>query len=419
MLVFLLAGCDGTSLAQTLSSAPTAAPPTSAPTAAVLPTSAPTDAVLPTSAPTDAADTSTLDALKTVIQRANQEQQQAVAAHDPTLMRDTATSTYYSQSIQNLNDLVSGGVTAIQLVNLDWGPTTLQGTGTAQSTTVETWRTTFADGSTLQETDTNVYTLVLESGAWKVQDDQHPDSRRLQPAQDTPGASPAPAAPVAPDTTEQSRNWAGYTATGGTFTEVSGTWTVPTVSAGRASAADATWVGIGGINTRDLIQAGTDATAQSGQVSYTAWIETLPQMSQPVPLTVHAGDTVSVTIAQQSSGQWQINIHNTTTGGSYQKSVTYNSSGTSAEWIEESPAVGRRLLLPLDNFGTVSFTGATTVKDGQQRTIAEANGHAITMISQAGQPLVQPSALGADGSSFTATRTNVPAPRIAPGATNG
>ena len=218
LLIALLAACAATPTAQTPTSPPAATPvPASASTSVSTATSA------PTSAPTNAAASSVMEAIKTAIQHANQEQQHAIAAHDPTPMRDTATSAYYSEAAQSLNDLVSAGVTAIQLVNLDWGPITLQGSTAAQATTVETWRTTFTDGSTLQQADTNVYTLVLENSAWKVQDDQHPDAGRQQPPQATPGAAPTPVAPVAPGTADQSRNWAGYTATGGSFTAVAGT----------------------------------------------------------------------------------------------------------------------------------------------------------------------------------------------------
>jgi hypothetical protein len=357
-----------------------------------------------------------MDAIKQVIQLSNQEQQQAVAAHNPTLMRDTATATYYSQAVQELNDLVNAGVSEIQLVKLDWGPIKLQGTTTAQVTTTETWRTTFGDGSTLQQVDSNVYTLVLESDTWKVQDDQHPGSQRVQPPQAPQSTAPAPVAPDAAEAASQSRNWAGYAASGGTFTAVSGSWTVPSVRAGRTAAADATWVGIGGISSRDLIQAGTDATVRSGQVRYSAWIELLPQASQPVPLVVSAGDTVSVAITQQSSDTWQILIRDTTTGESYQKRVTYASSRSSAEWVVEAPAVGQRALLPLDNFGTITFTDATAVEDGQPHSIAQAGGQAITMSSRTGQPAAQPSALADDGASFSVTRTNTATPRSALGA---
>jgi hypothetical protein len=416
LLIALLAACTSTAAVQTPTSPSVAiipSAPISAP-AAVISASAATAA--PTSDSSASASGATINTIKQVIQQSNQAQQQAVAAHDPTRMRDTATATYYRQAVQGLNDLVSAGVSAIQLVNLEWGPITLHGTTSAQATTTETWRTTFGDGSTLQQVDTNVYTLVLERNTWKVQDDQHPDVQQGQPSQAPQGTAPAPVEPGASADVSQSRNWAGYAATGGTFTAVSGTWTVPIVSAGRTAAADATWVGIGGVSANDLIQAGTDATVQSGRVIYTAWVELLPQASQPAPLVVSAGDTVSVAITQQSGDTWQILIRDTTTGQSYQKRVTYQSSRSSAEWVEEAPAVGRRTLLPLDNFGTINFRDATTVEDGQQHSIAQAGGQAITMSSRTGQPAAQPSALGDDGASFSVTRTNTAAPRSVPGA---
>jgi Peptidase A4 family len=141
----------------------------------------------------------------------------------------------------------------------------------------------------------------------------------------------------------------------------------------------------------------------------------LPQAAQRVPLKVSAGDTVSVSITEQGEESWQIRIRNTTTGQSYQKTVTYQSSHSSAEWIEESPPVGRRTLLPLDNFGTVRFTDATTVEDGQLRTIAQADGQPITVTNQTGQPLAQPSMLSSDGASFSVKRSEVAALPIVPG----
>ena len=347
-----------------------------------------------------AAAGTTTDAIRSVIQRGNQEEVQAIATQDATVMRDTSTAAYYDQLTQTYDDLVNSGVTSIQLAKLNWGPITIQGS-TAQATTIETWLTTLADGSTMRQTDTNVYTVVFQDGAWKVQDDQHPGATTQQQQPASPDTSVAPAG----SGQSQSGNWSGYNASGGTFTAVSGSWTVPQVGAGT-SGADATWVGIGGVTSRDLIQAGTQAVVQSGRVIYSAWWETLPQTSHPVPLNVSAGDKVSVSITQQSDGTWLILIRNTTTGDSFSKSVTYRSSLSSAEWVEEAPMAGRQQLIPLDNFGAVSFTSATTIEDGQQRTIAQAGGQPVTMYNQAEQALAQPSHLGADGASFSVTRTS-------------
>lgn len=354
--------------------------------------------------------------IRGVIQQANQEQARALAAHDPTIMQDTSTTAYYQQSVQILNDLLNSGVTAIQLVNLQWGAITLQNGSTAQATTSETWSTTFSDGSTMNETDTNVYTLVLENGDWKVQDDQHPNVGKQQPS--APGGPVAPISPApARGARSQSRNWSGYAATGSNFTAVLATWTVPNVNAGTTGM-DATWIGIGGVSSRDLIQAGTQAEVRSGQVSYSAFWETLPQASQDVPLTIAAGDTVNVSITRQPDGTWQIRIRDATNSQSWEKTVTYQSSMSSAEWIEEAPSTGRLRLLPLDEFGSITFANGTTVENGQTRTIGQAGGQPITMGFGVGQVLAQPSALGSDGEGFTVTRTNVTAPSLAPGRRN-
>jgi lipoprotein-anchoring transpeptidase ErfK/SrfK len=395
----------------------------------------PTESVAPGAAIGETpASGAVLSAIQGVIQKANQEEQQALTANDPTLMKDTATIAYYSQLVQGFNDMESSGVTAIKLDSLTWGPITLQGATTARATTVETWSTTFSDGGTLQSTDTNVYMVVLQSGAWVIQSDEFPNTRRMQPPPGTPGTpgtgtgtpgptsvAPAPVAPVGSVGAgqSQSRNWAGYAATGGTFTAVSGAWTVPNVSTGTTgtTATDATWVGIGGVNTTDLIQVGTQAVVQAGQVVYSAWWETLPQASQYVPLNLSPGDSVSVSITQQPDSTWQIIIRDATSGEVYQHSLSYSSSLSSAEWIEEAPT-GRRSVLPLDNFGTITFTNATTLENGQQRTIAQAGGQSITMLNAAGKALAQTSALNAAGTTFGVTRTsvtNLPAPRSVPG----
>src|SRR5207248_9640501 len=129
-----------------------------------------------------------------------------------------------------------------------------------------------------------------------------------------------------------SRNWSGYSATGGTFTGVSGTWSVPQFTPDSPAGADAAWVGIGGVTSRDLIQAGTQQTVSgSGATQYQAWVETLPQASHPVPLSVNPGDSVSISITQdaQNADQWLVDFTNTTTGQTYQVTEHYQSSMSS------------------------------------------------------------------------------------------
>src|SRR5882762_5626077 len=136
-------------------------------------------------------------------------------------MSDTATQAHYQQLVQINQNLLAQGVTSIQLTNIAWGPITINGS-TASATSYETWVTTFTDSTTMQSTDTNVYTLVQQGGSWIIQDDQQPTATRT-PAQPAAPAQPQPMpVPAVPNAQGTSHNWSGYAATGGqTYTSVS------------------------------------------------------------------------------------------------------------------------------------------------------------------------------------------------------
>src|SRR5207248_5207185 len=103
-----------------------------------------------------------------------------------------------------------------------------------------------------------------------------------------------------------------------------------------------------------------------------------------------------------------------TTGKAYRGVEQYSSTHSSAEWVQEAPSAGRRVL-PLDNFATVGFTGGSAVKDGQTVTIGQSGAEPITMIDARGQPLATPSSLEVDGASFTVSRIpQAAAPELAP-----
>jgi peptidase A4-like protein len=204
-----------------------------------------------------------------------------------------------------------------------------------------------------------------------------------------------------------SRNWSGYVSTGSSYTSISGTWTIPQVTTSGHTATDATWVGIGGVSSNDLIQSGTQNIVDpSGQVSTTAFYELLPDSSISITsVSVKPGDSVTVTISEQASNQWLINFNDNTTNQNYQTTVTYDSSTSSAEWIEEAPSNGVSVL-PLDNFGTIQFSNGSTTQNGTKVSTSSSNTHAVTMVNNSGQALATPSGLGSDGASFTITRSN-------------
>jgi hypothetical protein len=192
---------------------------------------------------------------------------------------------------------------------------------------------------------------------------------------------------------------------------VTGTWTVPQPAVNGTRGVSAAWVGIGGVNSRDLIQAGTqEVVSGTGQSQYQTWIEMLPQASQQVPLNVQPGDSITVSIDKQagSDNMWQISFKNNTSGKTYQTTVHYASTQSSAEWVEEAPS-GPGGILPIDDFGTIGFSDASATKGGQTVNLTQANAKPISLLGANGQALAVPSAIGSDGSSFSVARTNAPA----------
>ena len=84
---------------------------------------------------------------------------------------------------------------------------------------------------------------------------------------------------LVPSTTvlqSQSTNWSGYAVTGGTFTDVKGSWVVPTVTSSGTNSYSSTWVGIDGFSSSTVEQTGTDSDFVNGHAQYYAWYEMYP-----------------------------------------------------------------------------------------------------------------------------------------------
>ena len=210
--------------------------------------------------------------------------------------------------------------------------------------------------------------------------------------------------------TATSTNWSGYAVTpaGGGITGVTSTFAVPTgglIPPGFA----ATWTGIGGYDTSDLIQAGVAEAALPSLPAvgeqYDAWFELLPNAETPLTgctgdanCTVAPGDAVTVHIFQIGATEWTISMVDAG-HWTWSSNVSYQSSNSSAEWIQEAPTVeGLQSLLA--NTGTTSFGPTSTyAAGGQTLTIAQGNPTQIDLspglINEA-----TPSALAADGQSF-------------------
>ncbi len=209
--------------------------------------------------------------------------------------------------------------------------------------------------------------------------------------------------------TADSLNWSGYAVTPSTdgITAVSSTFTVP--SAGLAPPGfAATWTGIGGYSTSDLIQAGTaEQSAPDNPIlgpQYYAWYELLPASETQITgctgdanCTVTPGDNITVNISQVSGNTWSIAM---TDAGkwSWSQDVNYASSESSAEWILEAPTlVAQTILAPV---GTVHFGPTSTyTAGGVTHTIAAGDPTQI-FLSPGVVNEATPSALASDGQSF-------------------
>jgi Peptidase A4 family len=210
--------------------------------------------------------------------------------------------------------------------------------------------------------------------------------------------------------TADSLNWSGYAVTpsSGGITAVSSSFTVPSAGLVPPGFA-ATWTGIGGYSSSDLIQAGTaEQSAPSNPLvgpQYYAWYELLPAGETQLTgctgdanCTVTPGDNITVNIKQVSGDTWNIAMTNAGKW-SWSQNVTYSSSESSGEWILEAPtlAVAQTLLAPV---GTVHFGPTSTyTAGGVTHTIADGNPTQI-FLSPGVVNEATPSALASDGQSF-------------------
>lgn len=208
--------------------------------------------------------------------------------------------------------------------------------------------------------------------------------------------------------TTDSLNWSGYAVTPGSgVTGVSSTFTVPSAGLDPPGFA-ATWAGIGGYSTSDLIQAGVEEQSFPSNPllgdQYQAWYELLPASETPISnctgdpnCTVTPGDQMTVDISNVSGDMWKISM---TDAGkwSWSQDVTYSSSESSAEWILEAPTLVAQTLLA--NVGTVAFGPTSTYTAGGTTQTIAAGAPTQIDLGIGGVNEAAPSALASDGQSF-------------------
>ncbi|HEY5108009.1 MAG TPA: G1 family glutamic endopeptidase [Acidimicrobiales bacterium] len=194
-----------------------------------------------------------------------------------------------------------------------------------------------------------------------------------------------------------SLDWSGYAVTGPTFSSVAGSWVQPAVTCpGKKVQLSAFWIGIDGFaaNDQTVEQIGTDSDCTKGAKKvpggpvYYAWYELFPAalvVLPPATYPVAPGDSLSASVHVSGAayalvltdvGHWTFSTTVTT------PTVVKNAS---AEWIAEAPTVcagAKCKPLPLADFGSVGFTGASA--NGEALTAADLTSSAITMAAKKG-----------------------------------
>ncbi len=243
----------------------------------------------------------------------------------------------------------------------------------------------------------------------------------LAAAPASPGSSATPMALLVPlhawAGSSNSLNWAGYavTAAAGSVSDVKGSWVVPAIQGACPSTNQYSsfWVGIDGFNSNTVEQTGTDSDCRGGAPTYYAWYEFYPHPSKVISsVAVHPGDVMSADVLY-TGGRFTVTIQDVTTGASAHASAKVNSAQrSSAEWIAEAPSSSGGIL-PLADFGTVSFgTDYTGVASTCTATIAGVTGaigsfgsnvQSISMVTSSGALKASPASLSMDGTSFSVT----------------
>ena len=178
-----------------------------------------------------------------------------------------------------------------------------------------------------------------------------------------------------------SQNWAGWASfaglpllpKNGAVSYVKGEWNVPEVKCTSADAASSVWVGIDGMFNNTVEQIGTEQSCRGGKPVYTAWWETYPAPKVPISMAVKPGNSMRGEVKYVGSDKFELTLTNLTTGQSFRTTqAAPGAARSTAEWIVEAPY--KNGVLPLANFGTVSFKNAQATVNGQTGPILRDGG---------------------------------------------
>ncbi|MGD1001188.1 MAG: G1 family glutamic endopeptidase [Candidatus Brocadiia bacterium] len=241
-----------------------------------------------------------------------------------------------------------------------------------------------------------------------------------------------------------SLNWSGYAVetnlskpASNAVSYVVGSWIVPGVkaSAPTKDTYSSAWVGIDGYSDNTVEQIGTEQDWTGRAASYYAWFELYPNYAyEIVGFPVDQGDTITAQVEYLGSetvvvgdpwgwrghgrehwrkDSWgrettevvqtfQLTLTNVT------KDVTFSideqiqgAELQSAEWVMEAPS--ENSVLPLSDFGAISFSGCEATLQGVTGPISAWPDDELTMETSKAVTKAAPSKLGSTGETFSVT----------------
>jgi hypothetical protein len=187
-------------------------------------------------------------------------------------------------------------------------------------------------------------------------------------------------------TTATAYNWSGYadTATKAqTFTKVSGSWTVPSVTCSAEDQITSDWVGLDGFNSSSVEQLGTTSWCFHGKAVYYTWYEIYPRTVHQMSTALQPGDKVTASVTRTGTSYAFKLTDATTSGNGFSAAKTCKLAtckDTSAEWISERPSFGIGMA-PQAHYDAFKITNGSQTSSGHTGTIGAGPGvNAITMI---------------------------------------
>ena len=201
-----------------------------------------------------------------------------------------------------------------------------------------------------------------------------PTALQLHP-NDALGVEPGSAGTGTPSAVGwSSSNWSGYAETSAApYTGVSSQWTVPTVTCSIGTAYSAAWLGIDGFNNNSLIQTGTEQDCSNRTASYSAWWTTSAQSFEEQAISsgctttstgscgsVHAGDTMSATISEDTSATGNIS-GGSNAGNSSSSGPADQTYGAGLQGLAGAPTKGSRFRVS-STATTVSVSPTSTTQ---------------------------------------------------------